>query len=326
MYADYFHLSRSPFEMSPDPYFFFPTGQHREALAGLVYGITARKGFLVLTGEVGTGKSLLVRCLLDQLDKRKVVYAYLFNSLLSSEEFLHYLAEDLGAATGPCAKNELLLRLSRYLIENHRKGLTTVAIIDEAHHLGASLLEEVRLLTNLETPQGKLLQIALVGQPELDEKLESHQLRQLKQRITLRLHLGGFSVTETFHYVQARLSRAGENSGKIFTPGALMMVHHFSSGIPRLINTLCDNSMVAAYAMGRRQVTVDLVEEAAADLRMRPARSTRRSTFDFSPADSPSLSTDARDFLATKQEWKGNPAGDADKVAISCEVKHEPDI
>lgn len=314
--------------MSPDPYFFFPTEQHREALAGLVYGITARKGFLVLTGEVGTGKSLLVRCLLDQLDKRKVVYAYLFNSLLSSGEFLHYLAEDLGATSGPCAKNELLLRLSRYLIENHRKGLTTVAIIDEAHHLDASLLEEVRLLTNLETPQGKLLQIALVGQPELDEKLESHQLRQLKQRITLRLRLGGFSASETFHYVQARLSRAGEDSGKIFTPGALMMVHYFSSGIPRLINTLCDNSLLAAYATGRQQVTVDIVEEAATDLRMRPARNTTPSNFDFFPGDSPSLSATPSDFPATQREWAGDTGSDTDtdKVAISCEAKHEPHI
>ncbi|HVB99606.1 MAG TPA: AAA family ATPase [Candidatus Dormibacteraeota bacterium] len=318
-------MTRNPFEMSPDPYFFFPTSQHREALAGLVYGITARKGFLVLTGEVGTGKSLLVRCLLDQLDKRKVVYAYLFNSLLSSEQFLHYIAEDLGITTGPCAKNELLLRMSRYLIDNHRKGLTTVAIIDEAHHLDAAVLEEVRLLTNLETPQGKLLQIALVGQPELDEKLESHQLRQLKQRITLRLRLKGFSPAETFRYIQARLRLAGEESGKLFTPGAMTMIHYFSSGIPRLINTLCDNSLVAAYAMGRRQVSVEIIEEAAADLRMRPARKIPAASV---LASSPAVFTHsarANSQAAPDVSEKHSSDEQTDTVAF-CEAKHEPDF
>lgn len=323
MYAEFFHMTRNPFEMSPDPYFFFPTAQHREALAGLVYGISARKGFLVLTGEVGTGKSLLVRCLLEQLDKRKVVYAYLFNSLLSSEEFLHYIAEDLGVTTGPCAKNELLLRLSRYLIENHRKGLTTVAIIDEAHHLDASVLEEVRLLTNLETPHGKLLQIALVGQPELDEKLESHELRQLKQRITLRMRLRGFTAPETFRYVQARLRLAGETGENLFTPGALTMVHYFSSGVPRLINTLCDNSLLAAYAMGRRQVTLDIVEEAAGDLRMRP---TRRNSDPSALSGSTSLPSATLQTASHLQIAETNTDDEKDSVAVSCEANHEPDF
>jgi general secretion pathway protein A len=325
MYSAYFQMTRNPFEMSPDPYFFFPTAQHREALAGLIYGITERKGFLVLTGEVGTGKSLLVRCLLDHLDKRKIVYAYLFNSLLSPEEFLHYIAEDLGIITGPCAKNELVLRMSRYLIENHRKGLTTVAIIDEAHHLDAAVLEEVRLLTNLETPHGKLLQIALVGQPELDERLEAHGLRQLKQRITLRLRLRGFSVTETFRYVQARLRLAGEASGTLFTPGALAMIHYFSSGIPRLINTLCDNSLVAAYAMGSRQVTVEIVEEAAADLRMRPAQSPRPivvSSSAHSPSTSPS-----RPNPEAEPSLSAAYSRDEKSAAVAfCEAKHEPNL
>ncbi|HVB34138.1 MAG TPA: AAA family ATPase [Patescibacteria group bacterium] len=325
MYSAYFQMTRNPFEMSPDPYFFFPTAQHREALAGLIYGISARRGFLVLTGEVGTGKSLLVRCLLEQLDKRKVVYAYLFNSLLSSEQFLHYIAEDLGITNGPCSKNELLLRMSRYLIENHRKGLTTVAIIDEAHHLDESVLEEVRLLTNLETPQGKLLQIALVGQPELDEKLESHQLRQLKQRITLRLHLGGFSPAETFRYVQSRLRLAGESSGTLFTPGALTMIHYFSSGIPRLINTLCDNSLIAAFAMGRRQVSVELVEEAAGDLRMRPAR--RLSPAIPSASPRPPLNASARSDRGTDPKaFQPQFRDGQNETAVSCEAKREPHI
>ena len=271
MYLAHFGLARRPFEMSPDPYFFFPTAPHQEALAGLVYGITARKGFLVLTGEVGTGKSLLVRCLLDALDRRRVACAYVFNSLLSPREFLEYIAEDLGAARGHASKSELLIGLNRRLIENHRRGLTTVAVVDEAHLLGAEVLEEIRLLTNLETPEGKLLQIALVGQPELDATLETHELRQLKQRISLRLSLRGLTLAETFRYVRSRLDAAGDPSGETFTPAALWLLHSFSSGIPRLINTLADNSLLAAYAAGKRSVGAEFVEEAAADLRVRPA-------------------------------------------------------
>jgi general secretion pathway protein A len=275
MYLAHFGLSRRPFEMSPDPYFFFPTAPHQEALAGLVYGITARKGFLVLSGEVGTGKSLLVRCLLDALDRRRVACAYVFNSLLSPGEFLEYIAEDLGVARGNGSKSDLLLRLNRHLIENHRQGLTTVAVVDEAHLLGADVLEEIRLLTNLETPEGKLLQIALVGQPELDAALETHELRQLKQRISLRLRLRGLTISETFLYIRSRLAAAGAGSREIFTPAALWMLHSYSSGIPRLINTLADNSLLASYAAGKRDVSAEFVEEAATDLRVRPAERPR---------------------------------------------------
>ncbi|MDE3136578.1 MAG: AAA family ATPase [Acidobacteriota bacterium] len=323
MYLDHFQLTRPPFEMSPDPYFFFPTAQHREALAGLVYGIGARKGFLVLTGEVGTGKSLVVRCLLDTLDKRRVACAYVFNSLLSPGEFLHYIAEDLGVTSGPCSKNELLLRLNRHLIESHRKGLTTVAIIDEAHHLDAALLEEVRLLTNLETPQGKLLQIALVGQPELDAKLETHELRQVKQRITLRLRLGGLSAPETFRYVEARLAAAGNSLPALFTPAALAMIHYYSSGIPRLVNTLADNSLLAAYAAGRRQVGVEMVEEAAADLRLRPV-ARRFSSFarEFAKIPRRSVALSASAAAANA----GHFSTEAHGIPFTPEAQHEPDF
>jgi general secretion pathway protein A len=300
--------------MSPDPYFFFATAQHREALAGLVYGITARKGFLVLTGEVGTGKSLVVRCLLDALDKRKVACAYIFNSLLSSDQFLHYIAGDLGIVTGPCPKNELLLRLSRNLIENHRKGLTTVAVIDEAHHLDSTLLEEVRLLTNLETPQGKLLQIALVGQPELDQKLETRPLRQLKQRITLRFRLTGLSPDETRRYIESRLRLAGSTSGLLFTPKALAAIHCFSAGIPRVINTLCDNALLSAYAVGRNDVPAELIEEAAADLRLAPGGGRGI------PAGDPPGSVSKLDCAAFRQ------LEEAGEMPVSCEARHEPDF
>ncbi|HEV2386267.1 MAG TPA: AAA family ATPase [Candidatus Acidoferrales bacterium] len=323
MYQTHFRLERNPFEMSPDPYFFFATPQHREALAGLLYGITARKGFLVLTGEVGTGKSLVVQCLLDVLDRRRVVYAYVFNSLLSSDQFLHYIAEDLGVTAAPCPKNELLLRLSRHLIENHRKGLTTLVVIDEAHHLDAAVLEEVRLLSNLETPQGKLLQIALVGQPELDDKLETRELRQLKQRITLRFRLGGLSAGETRRYVQSRLRLAGEHSGALFTAEALEAVHRFSAGIPRLINTLCDNSMLTAYALGRRQVSADLIEEAAADLGLAPAAEARPRA---AVAAAAALGPSGREPGGEHASPSASAHGDAGDIPMTCEAEHEPDL
>ena len=189
MYKAFYNLKRNPFELPPDPSFLFPTSRHNEALAALYYGVRRHKGFVVMTGEVGTGKTLLVRCLLQLLRGTNVAYAYVFNSRLSSTEFLQYVAGDFGLAASGKTKGELLLELGSFLVARHQKNLTTVLVADEAHHLSAEVLEEIRLLTNLETSQGKLLQILLVGQPELDEKLDSVELRQLKQRIALRSHL-----------------------------------------------------------------------------------------------------------------------------------------
>ncbi len=267
MYNSFYKLARSPFEMSPDPYFLYPTPKHHEALAGLYYGIKARKGFMVLTGEVGTGKTLVVRCLLDLLDKKRVGYAYVFNTLLSSREFLQYLVDDLGIDHPSPSKSNLLIQLNRHLISRYRQGLITLLVVDEAQHLTVEVLEEIRLLTNLETPHGKLLQIMLVGQPELDLKLESHELRQLKQRVALRFHLQPLTLEETRAYVQRRLSLAG-GGVELFAPPALDDVFLYSRGIPRLINTLCDNALVSAFSLGVAQVLPDLVEEVARDLQL----------------------------------------------------------
>src|SRR5712691_88798 len=189
MYKKFYGLKRNPFEMSPHPYFFFLTEQHNEALAAIYYGIARRKGFVVMTGEVGTGKTLLVRYLLELLNRQQVAFANVFNPLLSGIDFLRYIAGDLGLKLDNQSKSSLLLELNNFLIARHRKGLPTVLVVDEAQHLFPEVLEEIRLLTNLETSQQKLLQILLVGQPELDQKLDSHELRQLKQRIALRCHL-----------------------------------------------------------------------------------------------------------------------------------------
>src|SRR5215831_10625911 len=218
MYKRFYNLKRNPFEITPDPSFLFATRRHNEALASLYYGVRRRKGFVVMTGEVGTGKTLLVRCLLQVLSRANVAYAYVFNPKLTPMEFLQYIAGDFHLATAGKSKSDLLLDLSSYVIARHRQNRTTVLVIDEAHHLSAEVLEEVRLLTNLETPQEKLLQILLIGQPELDEKLDSFELRQLKHRIALRCHLEPLGWQETSGYISRRLEipGAGENAEIIF--------------------------------------------------------------------------------------------------------------
>ncbi len=266
MYKSFFKLARNPFEISPDPYFLYSTAQHQEAIAGLYYGIMAHKGFMVLTGEVGTGKTLVVRCLQDLLAKERVAYAYVFNSRLSSRQFLRYVVEDLGVSPRPSSKSDLLIRLSRHLIERHRQGLTTVLVVEEAQHLTPVVLEEIRLLTNLETSQAKLLQIVLVGQPELKATLDSPALRQLKQRIALWFQLRQLSEPETCEYVRCRLKLAGDQSGQIFDVSTLHRVHFYSRGIPRLINILSDNAMISAFALDQDHVTPESIDEVASDL------------------------------------------------------------
>src|SRR5271169_4687435 len=219
MYKDFYNLKRNPFEITPDPSFLYATKRHNEALAALYYGVRRRKGFVVITGEVGTGKTLLVRCLLQVLHRANIAYAYVFNPRLSPMEFLQYITGDFRLPTANKSKSELLLELSSYVIGRHQKGFTTVLVIDEAHHLSPDVLEEVRLLTNLETAQEKLLQILLVGQQELDEKLDSVDLRQLKQRIALRSHLSSLDLTETRGYIEPRLRLAGSpDPAKLFPP------------------------------------------------------------------------------------------------------------
>ncbi len=210
MYKAFYSLKRNPFEITPDPSFLFPTRRHNEALAALYYGVRRHKGFVVLTGEVGTGKTLLLHYLLQLLKQSNdVAYAYIFNGRLSPIEFLQYFASDLGLPTTSKNKGELLLQIAHYVIARNQKKLTTALVVDEAHHLSAEILEEIRLLSNLETPHEKLLQILLVGQPELDEKLDSVSLRQLKQRIALRSHLEPLNSEETKGYIERRLAAGG---------------------------------------------------------------------------------------------------------------------
>jgi general secretion pathway protein A len=269
MYKRFYNLQRNPFDITPDPSFLFPTKKHNEALAALYYGVKRRKGFVVLTGEVGTGKTVLVRCLLQILQRANVAFAYVFNPRLSPIEFLQYIIGDLRLPTSGKSKSDLLLDLSSYAIARHQKGLTTVLVVDEAHHLSTDVLEEVRLLTNVETGEAKLLQILLIGQPELDEKLDSVELRQLKQRIALRSHLSSLDLEETCGYVYRRLQIAGsENPSELFPLDTVGELHRQSRGYPRLLNTLCENALIHGYARQTRSISPEVIEEIASDFRL----------------------------------------------------------
>jgi general secretion pathway protein A len=281
MYEKYYNLKRNPFEITPDPSFLFPTRRHNEALAALYYGVRWRKGFVVLTGQVGSGKTMLLRCLLQLLKQSKdVSYAYLFNSRLTPTEFLQYIVSDFGLPSTGKNKAELLFDLCTYVVNRGLKNLTTVLIVDEAHHLSMETLEEVRLLTNLETAEHKLLQIVLVGQPELDDKLDSVKLTQLKQRIAIRSHLEPLDAEETKGYIERRLQlvAAGPRASGLFPEKAVAAVYRHSRGIPRLINTICENALLSSYAKHLSAVTPEIVDDVARDFRLnivRPAEMER---------------------------------------------------
>jgi general secretion pathway protein A len=271
MYKSFYNLKRNPFELTPDPFFLFPTPRHNEALATLYHGVRGHKGFVVLTGEVGTGKTLLLRCLLQLLRRSNdVAYAYVFNNRLSPVEFLQYIASDFGLPASGRNKSEILFDLSNYVIARGSRKLTTVLVVDEAHHLSADILEEIRLLTNLETTQEKLLQVLLVGQPELNNKLDSAALWQLKQRIAHRSQLAPLDLNETRGYIERRLQLAGLSSNDclVFLPVTIAAVYRYSRGIPRLINTICENALITSYARQKRSVTPEIIEDVAADLRL----------------------------------------------------------
>jgi general secretion pathway protein A len=273
MYKRLYGLTRNPFELSPDPKFFFPTRSHNEAFATLHYCVLRRRGFVVVTGEVGTGKTLIVRCLLDALIAGKIATAFVFNPQLSTLDFLSHVLTDLQVPTRDRTKGEMLSSLNEFLLLRSRRGTTTVLVVDEAHLLSWELMEEIRLLTNLETSQYKLLQIVMVGQPELDRKIDTEDLRQLKQRIAMRCRLEPLGLQELRGYIHRRLELAGANcrGTKVFSEAAIEAIHRCSRGIPRLVNTLCENSLISGYGKQTSQITTEIVQECAADLHLNSA-------------------------------------------------------
>jgi len=268
MYQKFFGLRESPFNVNPDPRYLYLTRQIQESLANLCYGIQSRKGFILLTGEVGTGKTTLLNRLLDWLRLQRVATAYIFNSRLDVNQLFDFIMAEFEIPCESREKSQVLLRLNQWLLERYRAGETAVLIVDEAQNLSADVLEEIRLLTNLETATEKLLQIVLTGQPELEEKLKLPQLRQLRQRITLRCRTAPLSLEETFGYVAERLRIAGANGEPIFSKESIQTVHLYSCGIPRVVNLLCEHSLINAYVDSVRPVPAHMVEEVAREFQL----------------------------------------------------------
>jgi general secretion pathway protein A len=268
VYAEFYGLVRPPFEMTPDPAFLYLGESHREGLATLLYGVQAGKGFVLLTGEVGTGKTTLLHALLGQLDA-STASAFIFNPKLDTLDFFRVLFDELGIES-PCrTKAEYLLALNHFLIERLERNQTTLLIIDEAQNLSPEMLEEVRLLSNLETPSKKLLQIMLVGQPELGELLNRPELRQLRQRIVLRHHLRPFDAEELDEYIAERLALAGYTGKGIFKRSSRREIFAATGGVPRLVNIVCDGALLLGYAREQPIVGPELVREVCADLGLR---------------------------------------------------------
>ena len=270
MYNEFFGLKESAFNVSPDPRYFFLTPVMREALAGLAYGVQRRKGIILLTGEVGTGKTTLLNQLLDWLRQNQAATAFVFNTRLNVEDLFNYILTDFGISCASRAKSDMLIRLNTWLLDRYVAGEPepAVLIVDEAQNLSLELLEEIRLLTNLETSSEKLLQIVLSGQPELEWKLKDPKLRQLRQRITLRYRTSQLSLSETLSYIEERLRIAGAKGEPIFPPEAIESIHEYSRGVPRVINVLCEHALINAFAGREKRVSVGLIHEVAREFEL----------------------------------------------------------
>lgn len=265
LYLSYYGLGEKPFNLTPDPRFLFLTPSHREALAQLIYGVRERKGFILLTGEVGTGKTTLLRTLLTRLDERTEV-ALVTNATLQFDEILEYILADFGVTGVAGTRAQRLMVLNRFLIDHQRAGINTVIILDEAQNLDGRTLEQIRLLSNFETHSEKLLQIVLAGQPELRVKLQRPQLRQLRQRIGLRCAVGPLDAEQVGQYIVSHLRVAGAADLQLFSGAAIRRIAEYSQGVPRVVNMVCDHSLLVGYANQVRRIDTDIVKRAIAYL------------------------------------------------------------
>jgi general secretion pathway protein A len=269
MYRKFFGLKDSPFNVSPDPRYLYWTKTTQEALSALTYGVQSRKGFILLTGEVGTGKTTLLNRLLDWLHDQQVATAFVFNSqMLSVSHLFDFIMADFEIPCESREKSQVLLKLNQWLLDRYRAGKTSVLIVDEAQNLSEQTLEEIRLLTNLETSSEKLLQIILSGQPELEEKLKLPQLRQLRQRIVFRCKTAALTKEETYGYIYERLRIAGSNGEPIFSREAMDAIFRYSCGIQRVVNLLCEHSLINAFVDEKKPVPVKIVEDVAREFQL----------------------------------------------------------
>jgi len=265
MYTQYFNLKQQPFSIAPDPRYLFMSERHREALAHLLYGVGSGGGFVLLTGEIGAGKTTVCRCFMEQIppDCR---LAYIFNPKLTVGELLQTVCDEFGVAPEGASVKSYVDAVNSYLLESHAAGLNNVLVIDEAQNLSADVLEQLRLLTNLETSERKLLQIILIGQPELRQMLARPELEQLAQRVIARYHLGPLSEAEVGSYIQHRLAVAGAGAMELFPRGLVRRIHQLSKGVPRRINLLCDRALLGAYVENRAQVNALILRRAAEEV------------------------------------------------------------
>ncbi len=268
MYYKFYGFKEPPFNITPNSRFFFSSEKHAEALNTLIYAIEERKGFVVITGEIGSGKTTICRTLLNQLDNHTET-ALITNTHLTAKDLLYTILEDLEIPYKPGAKAKLLFSLNEYLIDQLRADKNVVLIIDEAQNLAPTVLEEIRMLSNLETESEKLIQIILIGQPELKKKLALPRLEQLRQRISVYYHLDPLSYAETVEYILHRLKVASGTDNEFFTPEALKLIYEFSQGIPRLINQICDSALLTGFADDKKVIDKDtlleVIEEAPAE-------------------------------------------------------------
>ena len=263
MYKKFFGLKESPFKVNPDPRYLFLTPGIQEALASLAYGIRGRRGIILLTGEVGTGKTTLLHMILDWLRQNRAATAFIFNTNLTTTELFECLMADLGIPCESHSKSEILMRLNRWLLDRYSNGQMAVLIVDEAQSLSDQVLEEIRFLTNLETSTDKLLQVVLSGQPELEEKLRQPHLRQLRQRITVRCRTNPLTLEETQGYIAERLRIAGASNGSLFSPEAVESIYRHARGIPRVTNVLCEHALINCFADQQKTVTSAHIEGVA---------------------------------------------------------------
>jgi general secretion pathway protein A len=315
MYLEFYGLKELPFALTPDPRYLYFTPSHTEVMANLHYGIESGRGLIVVTGEVGTGKTTLLRWMMQRLD-RTVMVAYMFNPRLSVAEFYQYLATlfNIGAWEN---KSDLLIELGKVLESRHSRGLRTVLVVDEGHGLSTEVLEEIRLLCNFESDTAKHLQIVLTGQPELREVLNQPNLRQLKQRVALRCEITALpNVEETAQYIASRLKVAGATKTDIFSPGAVDYIFRCSAGIPRNINNLCDNALLNGFASSATIISRAIIEEVAATFDMLPRRT----------SDTPLVQNDPSRIFNSSARAELWAAGNGDSGTGVTPVNHVQDV
>lgn len=272
MYAQFYNLMKEPFHITPDPEFLFLSDAHKEALATIIYGVEQRKGFIAIIGEVGLGKTTILRSFLDRVDEARTRIIYLFNSNISFKSLLQAIYQNLGHAIESDDVVEMVNRLHQILIDYYKAGHNVVLVIDEAQNMPVRTLENLRMLSNLETSTDKLIQIVFSAQPEFEQKLKSYELRQLRQRIAIKATITPFNEQESIDYIRHRLTKAAGSEVEIFTKGAMKQIAKHAEGIPRLINVVCDNCLITAFGCQQKVVPVQTVKNIIADLEQKETK------------------------------------------------------